>query len=413
MNRRVVITGFGAVSPLGLTASEIWEGLLDGRSGTGKITKFDASEYPTQVAAEVKNFDPTKYFDKKELRRIGLLHQYTLVAADEAVKDSKIFDGDYNPVRIGTIIGTTNGGVRTMLEQYENFTNKGYKSMSPFLLQMMFCDMVPSLVSIKYNLKGPNYVTVSACSSGANAIGESFRLIQRGDVDAMVTGGAEASILPFSISGFCRIKAMSTRNDEPEKASRPFDKDRDGFVLGEGATIIILEDLQYALKRGANIYAEIIGYGMSSDAHHWTMPDPKGEGASLSMEACLRDAGIKPTDVDYINAHGTATPLGDAAETKAIKSTFGEYAYKLTVNSTKSSVGHLLGGAGAIELFATAMAVKENRIHPTINLETPDPECDLDYSANKITEKEVNIAISNSLGFGGHNVTLAVKKFKE
>jgi len=412
MNRRVVVTGLGAISPLGLTVPQLWEGLLAGRSGTGLITKFDASGFPSRVAAEIKNYHPANYFEPKEARRIDVSHQYALVAAKEAFGDAGLTSQDYDPIRAGTIIGCTNGGITTLLSQYELYRQEGSRHLSPFLLQMMFCDMMPSLVSIKYNLQNASYTTVSACSSGANAIGDSYRLIQRGDADIMITGGTESSIVPFAIAGFCKIKAMSTRNDQPGKASRPFDKNRDGFVLGEGSAIMILEELEHAKCRGAKIYAEIVGYGMSSDAYHWTAPDPEGSGASLLMQATLNDAGLEPTDIDYINSHGTSTLLGDIAETKAVKRTFGEHAFKLTINASKSAIGHLLGAAGAIEALICTLSIRDNKIHPTINYETQDPECDLDYSPNRVTERKINFALTDSLGFGGHNVALILKKYR-
>ncbi|MBD3169977.1 MAG: beta-ketoacyl-ACP synthase II [candidate division Zixibacteria bacterium] len=422
--RRVVVTGMGALTALGLTMTETWEGLLAGKSGAGKITKFDTEVPPptpgeqpqqliTRIAAEVKGFNPDNYMPAKEAKRIDIHHQYALAACVEAFEDAGLKEGDYVPERSGCVIGTTNGGGQTFLENYKVGFNKGLRFVSPFKLQMMFCDMAPSLISIKYNLMGPNYVTVSTCASGTHAIGNCFRNIQYNEADLMVTGGSEAPINLEGVAGYCRYKALTQRNDEPEKASRPFDKDRDGFLLGEGSAIMILEELEHAKKRGAKIYAEVVGYGMSSDAYHITAPHPEGKGAAMGMTNAINDAGIKPEDIDYMNSHGTATPLGDPAETKAIKLTFGEHAYKLKINSTKSMIGHLIGAAGAAEAVVTAKAVKEGKIHPTINLDNPDPECDLDYTAHKGIDYDIKYAIKNSAGFGGHNAALVFKKYEE
>jgi 3-oxoacyl-[acyl-carrier-protein] synthase II len=413
MKRRVVITGVGAVSPLGLTAHELWNSLLAGKSGGCLITRFDTEEYPTKIAAEVTGFKSENYFDRKEARRLDISQQYALVAAKEAVNDSGFITNGFDPERAGAIIGSGIGGIETFAQQYQILMNRGPSRISPFFIPMMISDMAAGLVSMKYNLLGANYATVSACSSSGHALGSAFRVIQNDEADIMVTGGAEASIIPIAIAGFCSARAMTTRNDEPEKASRPFDKQRDGFLMGEGAGMLIIEELEHARKRGTKIYAEIVGYGTSADAYHITAPEPGGRGAKLAMKAALKDAGILPTDVDYINAHGTATELGDISETLATKAIFGEHAYKLTINASKSSIGHLLGAAGGIEAVITAFSIKESKIHPTINYEYPDPACDLDYSPGRITEKEINYALSNSFGFGGHNVTLIFKKYKE
>ncbi len=413
MRRRVVITGLGVISPLGLSVLTMWDALLEGHSAGRRITRFDTESLCSKIAAEVQGFDPLNYMDRRQARRIDMHHQFALAAVKEAVRDSLLTPDLYEPERAGTIIGTAQGGQLTFTKQYEILLKKGQRYLSPHLLQMMFSDMCPSLVAIEYNLKGPNYSTVSTCASGAHAIGNSFRNIQYDEADIMITGGADTPISMQSISGYCKYGALTTRNDEPEKASRPFDKDRDGFLLGEGAAMMVLEELEHAKKRGAVIYAEVVGYGMSSDAFHITAPDPEGYGLHLAMKAALKDAGLKPTDIDYINSHGTSTILNDPIETKAIKKTFGDYAYKLTINSSKSCLGHLLGAAGAIESLITILSVKENKIHPTINLDNPDPECDLDYSAKHITEKTINYALSNSAGFGGHNAVLIFKKFVE
>ncbi|PJA29027.1 MAG: beta-ketoacyl-[acyl-carrier-protein] synthase II [candidate division Zixibacteria bacterium CG_4_9_14_3_um_filter_46_8] len=411
MRRRVVVTGLGAISPLGFTAPELWEGLLEGRSGTGPVTRFDTKDLPTKIAAEIKNYDPLQYFDRKELRHLDLYQQYALIAAKEALEDSRILSDGYDSERTGVIIGSSIGGVTTLIGQYEVLRERGPGRVSPYLMPMMVTNMAAGFVAIKYKFMGPNFATVSACAGGAHAIGEAFRSIQLDEADVFVAGGSEATTFRYAFAGFCIVKAMSTRNDEPGKASRPFDKNRDGFVLGEGSGLMILEELERARSRGAKIYAEVVGYGKSADAYHMLAPEPEGKGAALAMKMALKDAGIKPEQVDYINAHGTATPLGDISETIGIKSVFGEHAYKLTINSSKSAIGHLLGGAGGIESVITALSIRDNKIHPTINYQTPDPECDLDCSPNHVTERRINYALSNSLGFGGHNAVLVFKKY--
>ncbi len=413
MKKRVVITGLGVISPVGNNVEEFWEALISGKSGAGKISRFDTSNYTTRIAAEVKGFDPLNYLEKKEARRMDLSEQYSLAAAFQVMQDAKLDSNSYVPEKTGTIIGSGIGGVDTLEKQHSVLLKDGPGRVSPFFVPMMIIDMSAGLVSIKYNLKGPNYATVSACASGANAIGDAFKIIQRGDAEVMIAGGSEASITPLSLAGFCSARALSTRNEEPEKASRPFDKLRDGFVMGEGSGMIVLESLEHAQRRGAKIYAEMIGVGMSSDAYHITAPAPGGEGAARAMKLALRDAELEPEDVDYINTHGTSTDLGDISETQAIKNVFGERAYKIPANSTKSMIGHLLGAAGAVELIAVLKSMEKGVLHPTINQEVSDPECDLDYVANQSRETRIRVALSNSFGFGGHNITLIVKRFKD
>jgi len=413
MKKRVVITGLGVVSPVGNTVEELWEALISGKSGAGKISRFDTSNYTTRIAAEVKGFDPLNYIDKKEARRMDLSEQYSLAAAFQVMQDAKLDSNSYDPEKAGTIIGSGIGGIETLEKQHSIYLKDGPGRVSPFFVPMMIIDMSAGLVSIRYNLKGPNYATVSACASGANAIGDAFKIIQRGDAEVMIAGGSEASITPLSLAGFCSARALSTRNEEPEKASRPFDKLRDGFVMGEGSGMIVLESLEHAQRRGAKIYAEMIGVGMSSDAYHITAPAPGGEGAARAMKLALRDADLEPEDVDYINTHGTSTDLGDISETQAIKNVFGERAYKIPANSTKSMIGHLLGAAGAVELIAVLKSMEKGVLHPTINQEVSDPECDLDYVANQSREARIRVALSNSFGFGGHNITLIIKRFED
>ncbi|MDH4222895.1 MAG: beta-ketoacyl-ACP synthase II [candidate division Zixibacteria bacterium] len=413
MIRRVVITGLGIISPTGNNTEEFWEALKSGKSGVGKITRFDPSDFTTKIAAEVKGFDPLSYFDKKEARRMDISEQYSLAATFQALQDAKLDSNSYNPERAGAIIGSGIGGVETWEKQHNVLLKDGAGRVSPFFIPMMIIDMSAGLISIRFNLKGPNYATVSACASGAHAIADAFKIIQRGDAEVMVSGGSEAAITPLSLAGFCSARALSIRNDEPEKASRSFDKLRDGFVIGEGSGIVILEELEHAKRRGVKIYTEVVGVGMCADAYHITAPAPGGEGAARAMALALQDAGLKEEDVDYINSHGTSTDLGDISETQAIKKVFGERAYKIPVNATKSMIGHLLGAAGAVELIATLKSMEESILHPTINQEVPDPECDLDYVPNQLRKAEVNIALSNSFGFGGHNITLAVKRFEE
>jgi len=413
----VVITGLGAITPLGQTVKETWENLLKGKSGVGYIDRFDTSNLPVKIAAQIRNFDPLKRLSQKEagvpIKKLDLFSIYALWAAEEAIEDSALLKGPFDPDRVGVIIASGIGGVETLEREIIVGYTKGYDRISPYLIPMMIPDMASGLIAIKYRFKGPNYCTVSACASSAHAIGDAFRLIRYGDADVMIVGGSEAPIIPTAVAGFSSMKALSTRNDEPEKASRPFDRDRDGFVMGEGAAVLVLEEYEHAMRRGAKIYAELVGYGATADAYHITAPCVDGEGAVKCMLRALKDARLSPDEVDYINAHGTSTKLNDAVETLAIKKVFGERAYKIPVSSTKSMIGHLLGAAGAIEAVATIMTIHTGIIHPTINYENPDPECDLDYVPNEARKKEVNVAISNSFGFGGHNVCLVFKKFEE
>jgi 3-oxoacyl-[acyl-carrier-protein] synthase II len=410
--RRIVITGIGLVTPIGNTVDEFWNNLVGGKSGISRITKFDPSVLPTQIAAEIKNFSPDNYVDRKQGRRMDSSQQYGVVAAGKAIEDAGLDLEKTDLERAGVIIGSGVGGIETFEKQHAIVVNNQPLRVSPFFIPMMIADMASGLVSIQFGLKGPNFATVSACASSSNAIADALMLIQRDAADIMICGGAEATITLTAMAGFCAAKALSSRNDEPEKASRPFDKDRDGFVMGEGSAILVLEELEHAKARGARIYAEFLGVGMSADAYHITAPAPDGDGAARSMKAALKDAGIEPNDVDYINSHGTATDLGDVAETLAIKTVFCKRAYGIPINSTKSMIGHLLGAAGAAELAATVLQLYHGMLHPTINLETPDPRCDLDYVPNKAREADISCAISNSFGFGGHNTTLVVRRFE-
>jgi 3-oxoacyl-[acyl-carrier-protein] synthase II len=411
LKNRVVITGIGVISSLGFGKEKFWENIKNGVSGIKSITKFDASSLPTRIGGEIVDFEPTDFIDKKEARRMDRSTQFSVAAAKLAIEDAKLDLDQINRDRAGVIVGSGIGGIQTLEDQASVAMEKGYNKVSPFFVPMMIANMGAGQIAITFGLKGPNLTTVSACASSANGFGDAFKVLQRGDADVMVTGGSEASITPLTYGGFCSLKAMSTRNEEPEKASRPFDIDRDGFVMGEGAGMVILETLEHAQARGAHIYAEVVGYGMTCDAYHITAPDPVGAGAARAMDVAIKDAGLKPEDVDYVNAHGTSTPLGDKGETMAIKNVFGEHASKLAVNSTKSMTGHLLGAAGGIEAIISVLAIHDSFIPPTINLENPDPECDLDYVPNKGRAQEVNVAITNSFGFGGHNVTLVLKKF--
>jgi 3-oxoacyl-[acyl-carrier-protein] synthase II len=410
MKVKTVVTGLGVVTPLGCTVDDFWSGLLAGKSGVGLVTRFNTDDYPTKIAGEVSGFDPSSFIDKKELRRMDLAEQYSLVASEMAVRDAGFDLTTLDLDRCGVVIGSGIGGITTFENQHSTLMTSGPGRVSPFFIPMMIIDMCAGLVSIKYGFRGPNYATVSACASSAHAVLDAFRIIQRGEADVMITGGAEATITPTSMAGFCQARAMSTRNDAPEKASRPFDKGRDGFVMGEGSAILILESYEHAVKRGARIYAEILGGGMTADAYHMTAPHPEGIGARRAMTVAMTDGGIKPEEVSYINTHGTATDLGDIAETRAIKTVFGDYAYKIPCNSTKSMTGHLLGSAGAAELVAVVKSIETGMLHPTINLDEPDPECDLDYVPNVKRKWDVKYALSNSFGFGGHNVTVAVGK---
>lgn len=411
MNRRVVLTGLGATTPLGNSVDETWQALLAGKSGVGPVTRFDATDYATTIAAEVRNFDPSALVPKKELRRLDLAQQYSIVTSDEALRDSGLDLDTVDKDRCGVIIGSGIGGISTFEQQHERLLKGGPGRVSPFFIPMMITDMSAGLVSIQYGFHGPNYATVSACASSAHAILDAYYIIQRGAADIMLAGGSEATITPTAMAGFCQARAMSTRNDEPARASRPFDKERDGFVMGEGAAIIVLEDLEHALARNARIYGEMLGSGQTADAYHITAPHPEGHGARLAMNCAIKDANLKPEQIDYVNTHGTATGLGDIAETIAIKDVLGDRAYQIPCNSTKSMLGHLLGSAGAIELLVCLKSIQEGIIHPTINLETPDPDCDLDYVSDGPRKYDINYAVSNSFGFGGHNVSLVVGKY--
>ena len=409
--RRVVVTGLGALTPVGNTAEEFWASLQQGRSGIGPITKFDATGYPTRIAGEIRNFDEAKYVDKKEARRLDPYLKYAIATSAMAVEDAALDPAKVDATRFGVLIGSGIGGITTLIEGEDVRKTKGFDRVSPFVIPMLIVNMAPGLVSMRFGAKGPNTSIVTACASGNHAIGDAARLIERGDADVMIAGGAEAIIVPLTIAGFCSMKAMSTRNDEPEKASRPFDAARDGFVCGEGAGIVVLEALEHAVRRDARIYAEVVGYGMTADAHHMTAPDPEGDGATRAMQLALNDAGIAPSAIGYINAHGTSTPYNDKFETIAIKRVFGDDARRLAVSSTKSMTGHLLGAAGGIEAVATVLALHHGLLPPTINYETPDPECDLDYVPNQARKVDVEYAMSNAFGFGGTNATLAFRKY--
>ncbi len=405
--RKVVITGIGIVSPVGNSLKEFWDALLAGKSGISRITRFDTTNLTVKIAAEVKNFDPAKYFTPRELRRMDRFTQYAMVAAIQAVEDSGIEFKE--PYRAGVIIGSGIGGIETWEAEHKKLLESP-RRVSPLFIPMMIMNTASAMVAMRWGLRGPNFGVVSACATSNHSIGVAYHIIKHGDADVMLAGGTEAAVTPLSIAGFANMKALSTRNDEPEKASRPFDRDRDGFVVGEGAAVFVLEEYEHAKKRGAKIYCELAGYGANCDAYHLTAPEPSGEVAADVMLRALKDAGVSPDEVDYINAHGTSTPLNDKTETLAIKKAFGERAYKIPISSTKSMIGHLLGAAGACEAVATVMTIKENVIHPTINLENPDPECDLDYVPKEPREKEVKVAISNSFGFGGHNACLVFRK---
>lgn len=412
--RRVVVTGIGAVTPIGLNANEFWEGLIAGKNGVAPITHFDTTNFETKFAAEVKSFNPDLYFDKKTIRRLDPFSQFAIASAVQAIDDSGLNLNKVNQEKAGVIYGSGIGGMQTLQsEHFKYFASKSPSVISPFFVPMMISDLAAGQISIRFGFKGPNYATTSACATASHAISDAFMLIQRGTADLMICGGSEAAISEVSMGGFGAMRAISTWNDRYLEASRPFDRDRNGFVMGEGAGTLLIEELNHALSRGAKIYAELAGIGLTADAYHITAPAPNGEGAARSMKMALDDAGLTIYDIDHINSHGTSTPLNDVNETKAIKTLFGDHAYKLVVNSTKSMTGHLLGAAGGIEAIATVLTIKNGVIPPTINLDNPDPECDLDYSAKKATYKVVNAAISNTFGFGGHNASLLFKKFEE
>lgn len=411
MSRRVVITGLGVISPVGNTVAEFWDSIRNGRSGTGKLSRFDVEKYNCTVAAEVKGFSPEPVVEPREIAKTDLFCQYALVAADEAVKHSGLNLESIDRDRAGVIIGSGIGGIQTLETQKEVLIAKGPRRISPHLIPMLIVNMASGLVSIRFGFHGPNTSVVTACATGNHSIGDAMRLIQHNEADVMLAGGTEAALTPLGFGGFCALRALTGHNDEPESASRPFDKTRDGFVMGEGAGVVVLEELEHAKKRGAAILAEIVGYGMSGDAHHITMPDPEGIGQKLAMRRALDDARVGLDEVDYINAHGTSTPYNDKFETLAIKSLFGDRAGKISISSTKSMTGHLLGAAGAIECVACVKAIQDGVIPPTINYREPDPDCDLDYTPNTARETQVQTTMSNSFGFGGHNAVLVLKKF--
>ena len=414
MRRRVVVTGLGAVTPLGNDVATTWRALQDGVSGASGITKFDASTFPVRFACEVKGFDPLKVMERKEAKRTDPYTQYAVAASVEAMADAGLTGGTYDVDRLGVIIGSGIGGLKSFEEQHDIYRERGASKISPFFIPMFIADIAAGVVSMRFNARGPNYATVSACASSAHAIGDAFRTIQYGDADVMISGGAEAAVTAMSIGGFANMKALSTRNDSPETASRPFDKDRDGFVMGEGAGIVILESLDHALARGARIYGELAGYRATGDAYHLTGQLPDHEGLQRAMRGALADGGLTPADVDYVNAHGTSTPLNDSNEAKAIATVFGEAASRVSVSSTKSMTGHMLGAATGLEFLVATLAIRDQIIPPTINHFTPDPECgDLDFTPNHAKKREVRAALSNSAGFGGHNVSIAVTRYQE
>jgi len=410
-NRRVVVTGVGAVTPLGNDAATTWQNIKEGNSGIGPLTRVNSDDFPAKVAAEVKEFDPELFIERKDARKMDRFTQFAVAAALMAVKDAGLEINEENAERVGVWIGSGIGGMETFENQFETFLKRGYRRVSPFFVPMLIPDMATGQVSIMLGAKGFNSCTVTACATGTNSIGDAFKVIQRGDADAMITGGAEAPITRMSVAGFCANTALST-NPDPNTACRPFDKNRDGFILGEGAGIIVLEELEHALARGANIYAEIVGYGATGDAYHITAPAPGGEGGARAMKMALDDAALKPEDIDYINAHGTSTQYNDKFETMAVKSVFGDHAYKLSMSSTKSMTGHLLGAAGGVEAIISVLTIRDGIIPATIHYETPDPDCDLDYVVNSARQQNLNAVMSNSLGFGGHNATLIFKKYQ-
>ncbi|PZV08750.1 MAG: beta-ketoacyl-[acyl-carrier-protein] synthase II [Leptolyngbya sp.] len=411
-SKRVVVTGMDAITPIGNDLEEYWAGLVAGRSGTARITHFDPSQHASQIAAEVKGFDPGDFLDKKEVKRMDRFSQFAVIAGQRALKHSGLTITDLNAEQIGTCIGSGIGGLKVLEDQQEIYLNRGPSRCSPFMIPMMIANMAAGLTAIHTGAKGPSTCAVTACAAGSNAIGDAFRLIQHGYAQAMICGGTEAAVTPLSVAGFASARALSTRNDDPATASRPFDKTRDGFVIGEGCGILILEELEHALSRGATIYGEIVGYGMTCDAYHMTSPVPGGMGAARCIQLALKDAGISPGEISYINAHGTSTGANDPTETQAIKTALGDVAYKVAVSSTKSMTGHLLGGSGGIEAVATCLAIANDIAPPTINLHDPDPDCDLDYIPNQSRPMPIEVAISNSFGFGGHNVTLVFKKYR-
>jgi len=415
MKRRVVVTGLGAITPVGNDVATTWQSLIEGKSGTAPITKFDATTFPVRIAAEVKGFDPLAYMERKEAKRADPFTQYAVAASWQAMRDAGLVDTpEADTDRLGVIIGSGIGGLKSFEEQHDVYRERGVGKISPFFIPMFIADIASGVVSMQFNARGPNYATVSACSTSAHAIGDAFRTIQYGDADVMITGGAEATVTPMAIGGFANMKALSERNDSPATASRPFDLTRDGFVMGEGSSVLILEELEHAQKRGARIYAEVAGYGATGDAFHLTSQPEEHEGLQRSMKRALNDAGLTPADIDYVNAHGTSTPLNDSNEAKAIARVFGPEARNINISSTKSATGHMLGAAGATEFIAALLAIRDSIIPPTINLTQVDPECgDLNFTAICAQKRKVRAALSNSAGFGGHNVTLAVKRFED
>ncbi len=411
MDRKVVITGYGVISPIGIGVNDFWNSLVSGKSGISRVSSFDASQFSTQICAAVKDFQPEKYIDKKKVRKMDRFSQLAFAAAKMAMEDAKLDMGKEDPFRVGVIVGSGIGGLSTVAQEHRVLLEKGPRRVSPFMIPMLITNIAAGEIAIAYNIQGPNYSVSSACATSNHTVGDALRLIRYGDADVIIAGGSEAAVTPLGLAGFCSARALSTRNHDPEHASRPFDKERDGFVMGEGAGIVILEALEHALSRGASIHAELIGYGATDDAYHITAPSPDGQSAARAMSNALADGGVKPEEVDYINAHGTSTPLNDKVETLAIKKVFGDYAYKIPISSNKSMIGHLLGAAGVVELIATILSMEKEMIPPTINYEFPDPECDLDYVPNKARPKKINVALSNSLGFGGHNATLVVKRY--
>ena len=411
MKRMVVVTGIGVVTPVGTNKEAFWSSLINGKSGVGPLTSFECRDYDSRIAGEVRDFVPHPFIPKKELKRMERFVQFAVTAAKEAVDDSGLDIPKEDPFNVGVLVGSGIGSLRIIEEQYKVILEKGPSRITPFLIPMLIVNMASGHISIMFGVKGPNSCTTTACAAGSHAIGDAYRIIQLGEADVMITGGSESCITHLGIGGFCALKALSTRNDEPQRASRPFDKERDGFVMAEGAGVVILEELEHAKKRNAKIYAELIGFGMTGDGYHMTAPDPSGDGPAKCMERALKDGNVKPEDVDYINAHGTSTQLNDKVETLAIKKLFGSHAKKLAVSSTKSMTGHLLGAAGGVEFIVCCLAIEKGIIPPTINYEYPDPDCDLDYVHNKARQAKVNVALSNSIGFGGHNATLCLKKF--
>jgi 3-oxoacyl-[acyl-carrier-protein] synthase II len=412
-DRRVVVTGIGAITPIGKTVPDFWEGLMAGKNGVHTITNFDTTDFPTKFGAQIPDYDEEDYFNRKQARRLDRVCQFALIAAEEALKDSALDLDEVDKDRVAVIAGTGIGGMITFYEQSVAFYERGPRGVSPFFIPKLIPDMVPGQISIKWGFKGPNFCAVSACATGSHNIGLAYDSIRNGQCEIAVSGGSEAPVSKIGLAGFNAMRAMSTRNDSPETASRPFDKERDGFVLGEGAGMLILEDYEHARARDAHIYGEIIGYGFSADAHHITAPDPEGEGVIFALNRALDSAGLTPEDIDHVNMHGTSTPLGDIAETNSLKKVFGDHAYDIHFNSTKSMTGHTLGAAGAIESLATLLAIYHGTIPPTINFETPDPDCDLNYTFNEPQEREVNYALNNAFGFGGHNTSVVFKKFQE